>query len=95
MASLSNQEIAAEVEAKGFKLVDSSEYKNLESNITVQCKKGHNIITNLKSVRHPSFECPFCASEAMHVVSPRFVPNKSGYRIIACDQATEKFGISI
>ena len=95
MASLSKEEIAAEVEAKGFKLEDSSKYKNLDSEITVQCSKGHNIITNLKSFRHPSFECPFCASAEMHVVSPQIVPDKHGFRIIACDQATEKFGVSI
>jgi Zn finger protein HypA/HybF involved in hydrogenase expression len=95
MASLSSEQIAAEVAAKGFKLVDSSKYKNLESEITVQCPKGHNVITDLKSLRHPSFECPFCASQEMHVISPQIVPNKNGFRIIACDQATEKFGVSI
>jgi hypothetical protein len=95
MASLSKEQLAAEIEAKGFRVINVENYKNLESEITIQCPKGHNIITNMKSVRHPSFECPFCASEQMHVISPQIVPNKIGFRIIACDQATEKFGVSI
>lgn len=95
MAKLNNEQIQEEVENKGFKLVNADGYSNLESTITVQCSKGHLIDTNLKSIRHPSFECPFCASQDFIMEKPRGVPAKSGYRIIAFDQATEKVGMSI
>lgn len=95
MAKLSSDQIRSEVEQKGFKLVDDSKYANLDSIITVQCEKGHLVDTNLKSLRHLSFECPFCASQDFVMEKPRGVPEKEGYRIIAFDQATEKVGMSI
>lgn len=95
MAKLSSEQIQTEVESKGFKLVSAEGYSNLESIITIQCSKGHLVDTNLKSVRHPSFECPFCASQDFVMEKPRGVPIKDGYRIIAFDQATEKVGMSI
>lgn len=95
MAKLSNEQIAEEIKGKGYKLIDASSYENLESIITIQCSEGHIIETNLKSVRHHSFECPFCASKDMKLELPRGVPQKNGYRIIAFDQATENIGMSI
>lgn len=95
MAKLSREQIQNEVESKGFKLIDDSKYVNLDSIITIQCSKGHLTDTNLKSLRHPSFECPFCASQEFKMEKPHGVPEKEGYRIIAFDQATEKVGMSI
>ena len=95
MARLSNDVIKAEVEAKGYKLVDASGYEKLDSTIIIECSKGHKIETNLKSVRHDSFECPFCAASSFAIETPKGVPEKNGFRIIAFDNATEKMGMSI
>lgn len=95
--ALTLEQIKAEVESKGFKLVDASKYKNLQSDITVECGKGHKFITNVAAVRHPSFTCPECAKEQFQVERPKAVPVKQPgvFRIIAFDQATYKMGMSV
>ena len=93
MAKLNREQIAAEVATKDCILVDSSKYENINSDITVRCQKGHQFITNLVAVRSVSFGCPECDKRIF--VNPAIVPQKSGYRVIAFDQATEKFGLSI
>lgn len=93
MAKLSNDKIAAEVAAKGFDLVDATNYENINSEIDVKCKNGHQFKTTLVSVRSASFCCPQC--DRTLFVNPSIVPAKKGYRVIAFDQATEKFGLSI
>lgn len=95
--ALSKEQIAAEVEAKGFKLVDASGYKNMDSDIVVECQHGHKFVTNVHAIRHPSFQCPECAKAQFTMVKPKAVPLKQpgDYRIIAFDQATYKMGMSI
>ena len=95
--ALSKEQIVAEVEGKGFKLVDASNYKNLNSDITVQCSEGHQFVTNVAAVRHPSFQCPECAKKHFAVEKPKAVPTKQPgvFRIIAFDQATYKMGMSV
>lgn len=93
--SLNKEEIASEVQAKGYSLVSCDGYKNMSSDILVQCKQGHQFITNINSVRHPSFKCPECEKQVFNVVKPKVVPPKQGRRIIAFDQATYKMGMSI
>ena len=95
--ALSKEQITAEVEGKGFKLVDVTGYKNMESDITVECSSGHKFITNVHSVRHPGFQCPECAKAQFAVVKPKAVPLKQPgvFRIVAFDQATYKMGMSI
>ena len=41
-----------------------------------------------------TFTCPVCDKD-IKFVNPSAVPQKKGYRIIAFDQATERFGLSI
>ena len=93
MAKLSLEKIAEEVNSKGFILTDASKYENINSEITVQCTKGHSFKTSLVSVRSVSFCCPQC--DRTLFVNPNVVPPKKGFRVIAFDQATEKFGLSI
>jgi hypothetical protein len=50
--------------------------------------------TCLADFRKVSFTCPVCDKD-IKFVNPSAVPQKKGYRIIAFDQATEKFGLSI
>ena len=94
MARLSHEQIKAEVEKLGYSLIDDSGYMTLNSFITVKCKNNHNIKATLNDLRKPSFTCP-CCDKPIIFNNPRVVPEKTGYRIIAFDQATEHFGLSI
>lgn len=95
--ALSKDQIKAEVEGKGFELVDATAYKNMQSDITVKCGKGHVFVTNITAVRHPSFQCPECAKQHFTVSKPKAVPLKQPgvFRVIAFDQATYKMGMSV
>lgn len=95
MARLTHQQIYEEVQSAGYELVDDSKYTNMQSRIIIKCPQGHLIETCLADFRHPSFTCPVCDKD-VHFVNPSVVPFKGdAYRIIAFDQATEKFGLSI
>lgn len=96
MARLTHQQIYDEIKQAGYELIDDSKYTNMQSRIVIKCPKGHLIETCLADFRHPSFTCPVCDKD-VHFVNPQAVPKKdaNGFRIIAFDQATEKFGLSI
>ena len=87
-------ELRNELKDKGYTLVDDSNYTNMNSRIIIRCEKGHLVETCLQDFRKTSFTCPICDSN-VNFINPREIPKKNGYRIIAFDQATEKFGISI
>lgn len=96
MAKLSHAKIVEEVTAKGYTLIDDSSYVNLQSTIIIRCPQGHLIQTTLADFRHPSFECPSCSHQTVSKYIDAVPSKKEGvYRIIAFDQATEKFGLSI
>jgi len=72
--------------------------KNISSPILVNCKEGHRIETNLKTIRRTNFRCPVCEGESstgLSTPNPQSVPPKKGYRIIGIDNATQSFGLSI
>ena len=95
MAKMAEEKIQAEVEALGYELVDASKYENLLTPILIKCKQDHLIEVSLGNLRKASFTCP-CCDKAIDFVNPRSVPDKgSARRIIAFDQATERFGLSI
>lgn len=94
MARLAHEKIKAEVEEKGFELISDDKYETLNSPIIIQCEHGHNIEVSMNDFRRPSFTCPRCDT-AINFVNPKIVPQKTGYRVIAFDQATEHFGLSI
>lgn len=96
MARLTHEQIAGEVAAQGYSLVDDSNYTSLNSPITIKCPKNHLIETSLSNFRRVSFCCPLC-DKNIDFINPKAVPEKTEKvnRIIAFDQATEKFGLSI
>ena len=95
MAKMSHEKIAAEVAALGYELIDDSKYTNLLTPILIKCKEDHYIEASLSDIRKPSFTCP-CCDKSITFVNPNSVPDKgNSRRIIAFDQATEKFGLSI
>lgn len=94
MAKLTNEQIAEELKQKGYELIDASEYKSMASRIIIKCPQGHLIETTLADFRKASFTCPVC-DKNIEFINPKAVPEKQGYRVIAFDQATENFGLSI
>ena len=94
MAKLTHQQILEEVQSRGYELVDDSLYTNMASRIIIKCPQGHLIETCLNDFRKVSFTCPVCDKD-VSFINPKAVPIKNGQRIIAFDQATERFGLSI
>ena len=94
MAKLTHQQILEEVFSRGYELIDDSNYVNMASRIIIKCPQGHLIETCLNDFRKTSFTCPVCDKD-INFINPKTVPQKVGYRIIAFDQATEHFGLSI
>ena len=92
------RQIEYELRQKGLTLEsDYSEYKSLNSPITVKCVNGHTIRTNLKTIRLANFSCSQCvgtASRGKHVYT-KTVPQKTGYRVIGFDNASHNMGVSI
>lgn len=94
MGRLSVDAIRQEVEAKGFTLISADNYENLNSEIVVKCAQGHITKVSFADFRAASFTCPQC-DQSVKFVNPDVVPQKKGYRVIAFDQATEHFGLSV
>lgn len=96
MSKLSHDQIIKEVAAKGFTLEKDDGYENVNSRILVRCKNNHLLETCLSDMRKVSFCCPKCDCN-LDFVNPDVVPDKTNgiFRLIAFDQATEHFGVSI
>ena len=88
------EKIKEELAKKDFTLIDDSNYSTLNSSIIIQCERGHKIEVSMNDFRRPSFTCP-CCDKSINFINPKSVPPKTGYRVIAFDQATEHFGLSI
>lgn len=98
MPKITNEALEKELAIKNLKLhPDSEQYKNLDTLITVQCQQNHKIMTTLKSIRAINFTCPMCAGSKSNGLNGKVltIPEKSGYRIIAFDNATQRMGVSI
>lgn len=95
--ALSRKEVEATILAKGFEPVDITGYKNLSSSLEVRCKNGHPFYTDMKSIRSDKFKCPLCVGQEVSLLSQtqNTLPPKTGFRIIAVDQASQKMGISV
>ena len=94
MARLSSEKIKEELATKNFTLIDDSNYSTLNSPIIIQCDQGHKIEVSMADFRRPSFTCP-CCDKSINFINPKVIPPKAGFRVIAFDQATEHFGLSI
>lgn len=94
---LSRQEITNIIESKNFACSNLQEYKNLDTLLHLECSKGHHLDAALRTIRNPNFQCPYCAgnSSISEKVSGIVPPTKTGFRIIALDNATENAGLSI
>ena len=94
--ALSKKEIEATIQAKGFEAIGIESYKNLSSVIEVRCNAGHTFFTDMKSIRKDNFKCPSCVGiSTSNLNKTHDLPIKTGFRIIAIDQASQKIGISV
>ena len=95
---LEYNQIAYELRQKNFKLKsDYNDYKSINSPIIIECVNGHEVHTNLKTVRLKNFTCSQCvgtATKGKHVYTT-VVPQKTGYRVIGFDNASHNMGVSI
>lgn len=98
MAKLTKPQIEQELKIKNLTMVTSfDDYKSLSTALTVKCLNGHEIQTNLKSIRLPSFSCPVCIGRATKGFTdePLYVPEKTGERVVGFDNASHRMGVSI
>lgn len=95
MARIPLTQIQQEAEEQQWKLL-SGEYKNLKSELTFECPKGHTVITSYEKWRR-SHSCPICelAEKEKSNVDVIMAKGKNEYRILALDQATKTSGWAI
>ena len=93
MARLTENQIKREVERQGCSVVDTTQYKNLRSPITVKCGENHLIETTIYHIRKDTFRCPVCHGGEVNLAA--FQQERKGYRIIALDNSTQRVGLSV
>ena len=96
MAKLNEQEIKGILDSKGLICLDIDKYSNLDTILTFKCKNNHTLEASIRSVRNAHFKCPECEGQAsIGIVNNIQPPPKTGYRIVAIDNATKNAGVSI
>lgn len=93
MARLSDKQITQEIEKKGFKVIDLTQYKNLRSPIMIRCGENHTIEATLYNIRKDAFKCPICYGGEVNLAA--YPLEKKGLRIVSLDNSTQKVGLSI
>jgi Holliday junction resolvasome RuvABC endonuclease subunit len=94
MAKISIQSISEELDGTGWQVV-STEYKNLESELTFLCPEGHKVYNSWKRIRARR-ECPVCRQNKFKEQEQKVAKKKPGeVRVLALDQATHISGWSI
>jgi hypothetical protein len=98
MGRLSETDVLRELKIKNLSLKSPfTDYKSVSSLLKVECLNGHEIQTNLKTIRLSSFVCPICVGNATKGFdgSATTVPPKTGRRILGFDNASHKMGVAI
>ena len=94
MSKIKIEDIKTAAEQHGWVLL-STDYKNLNTELTFECKEGHRIYTPYKKIRD-KWECPICKENKYFNFSEEIKPKKKGVRrTLALDQATHITGYSI
>ena len=97
MAKLNEQEIKDILATKGLTCLNIGEYKNLESILSCKCTNGHSIEASMRTIRNAHFKCPECEGNisVSTLLSNSTITAKTGYRIVAIDNATANVGVSV
>lgn len=96
MAKIHIEDIQNELAADGWKVI-STEYNNLDTEMTFECPEGHRVFVPWKKLRTKR-ECPTCKAAAHNLVENEgeVLPKPKGVkRTIALDQASKVTGYAI
>lgn len=94
MAKIKLEDIQNEIGADGWKLV-STEYVNLDTEMTFECPEGHRVFMPWKKLRTKR-ECPTCKQTMVIEQDDKVLPKSKGVkRTLALDQASKVTGYAI
>ena len=96
MAKIRLEDIQVELEKDGWKVL-STEYNNLDTEMTFQCPEGHTVYASWKKIRNKKV-CPICEKNIYknEATDSKVIPKKKGvHRTLGLDQATKITGFSI
>ena len=94
MAKIHIEDIINELSPENWKVI-STEYKNLDTEMTFQCPEGHRVYSSWKKIRTKR-ECPVCKQNHFKEQEAKVIAKKRGERrLLAIDQATRVSGWSI
>ena len=94
MARITLDTINEELAQYGWKCI-STEYKNLDTNLTFECEEGHQVYAPWKKIRTKR-ECPVCKNNEFKKIVATVPQKPRGVkRVLAIDQATHVCGWSI
>lgn len=94
MAKIRLEDIENELNAEGW-VVISTEYTNLDTEMTFECPKGHRVFMPWKKLRG-KHECPTCKQKQEFEQNATVQPKPKGVkRTLALDQASKVTGYAI
>lgn len=94
MAKIKLEDIENELNAEGW-VVISTEYTNLDTEMTFECPKGHRVFMPWKKLRG-KHECPTCKQKQEFEQITTVQPKPKGVkRTLALDQASKVTGYAI
>ena len=94
MAKIKLEDIQNELSADGWKVI-STEYVNLDTEMTFECPEGHRVFVPWKKIRSKR-ECPSCKPKVDIKQDGEVLPKSKGVkRTLALDQASKVTGYAI
>ena len=94
MAKIHIEDIQNELAADDWKVI-STEYNNLDTEMTFECPEGHRVFVPWKKIRTKR-ECPSCRSKMEIKQTEEVLPKSKGVkRTLALDQASKVTGYAI
>lgn len=87
------EDVKQDIEKNGW-LLKSTEYLNLKTDLLVECPEGHECHVSYEKWRRKNYECPTCKNNP-YAHSDNIVVKKTGFRILALDQASITSGWAI
>lgn len=77
------KDVKAFVNSIGYKLL-SKEYKNSESDLLIECNKGHLYTTKLPRLKN-SNRCPYCSGRIVTYQNVKKTIEESGYKLLSSE----------
>ena len=94
MSKISVPLISQELAPDNWKIL-STDYQNLDTELTFECPEGHKVISTWKKLRTKR-ECPVCKQNSLKENKPIIIEKKKGeQRILALDQSSHITGWAI